>query len=193
MSDLSRRFILAGALSAPVAALPAIANADPDDPVIELAARAVKAWHDFEAACDASTPFEEAMMNWRKANLKPEPSNQLRLPPGLAQFANHFDAVDIEAIAPLLTAEEKAAVARAARNWRRRELRAEKRTGYAAAKAAEAAASDVVNDLVDELRAAVLSRLQVSPPRRARLRFGAKGAFLSRKNSFAISGCLPAT
>jgi hypothetical protein len=129
---------------------------DVDDPVIELAERAITAWNDWAAALAATTPYEEKMMAWRRENPMPLGYPIHRpLPRNVADTVDDpLSGVRSYNVMPL-SADDWVAAKRAARNWRRRERGAEKRTGYAAAMAAQEAADAVSTDLVEELRNAI--------------------------------------
>lgn len=74
MSKLSRRELVvtstAAVLALPAIAAPVIGAAD--DPIIELAERAVAAWHALGDACTACDAPETAIHEWRRANPFPK-------------------------------------------------------------------------------------------------------------------------
>src|SRR5690242_17557243 len=87
MSNLSRRGLIArgAALAAAGTVIPLPAAADAaapaidNDAVIALAERAIEAHKTMEKACEATTPFEEAYLEWRKKNPEPRlPYSQIK-------------------------------------------------------------------------------------------------------------------
>ncbi len=148
---LSRRSLFAKAAVAAVAvAAPTIAIASPtpqpkmeaDDPVIALAQRVIELYDAHGRAIDDFSPFDMTMMEWRAANPTPviperttfkreeDPETGLLVVREMAMFS------------PEQHAAHEAQWKRQVANWRRRERRAERRTGYRAAELAAHRACD---------------------------------------------------
>ncbi|HEY5065064.1 MAG TPA: hypothetical protein VIJ04_09635, partial [Xanthobacteraceae bacterium] len=92
-----------------------------------------------EATCDAITPFEEAMIAWRKANPAPQFPNS-----GTCAWDAEKGTATFEGLS---TAKEQAARERSRQNWRRRERAAEKRTGFAEASRAQGEAEEASSEV----------------------------------------------
>jgi hypothetical protein len=153
----SRRAVLAGIASAvalPLAtALPVAATAMPltpevADPVIALAQRAISAWNDFEEKCLVTSKAEELVIDWKKANPRPEMreaivgSNEdyLAFHAGLSTYDPN---ADLDAAAR----EYEAAVG----EWGNLKRLVQKKTGYTRAERAQKRASERFHDVRDEL------------------------------------------
>lgn len=154
-------FFAAAAVPA-IAALPAAATAsafEQVDPIIDLAERTIRAWEDHGRAIQAFAPFDQAMMDWRRENPAPEFAAYKTVKAeydATGQVLNRKEVgeyfvskMDEGAINKLMA--ETAAEKRAMANWRRRERRAEERTGHVKADAAVAAACHASVDLIREL------------------------------------------
>jgi hypothetical protein len=113
--------------------------------VIALAEQAMKAWDAHGAACEAFSPFEEAMFEWRSKNLRPAKRNidgievgsstagLTKLEQGIVGIlqipASEYEAQD---------RDYRAAVAK----WERREKAAQRRTGFTKAESNTTAAGN---------------------------------------------------
>lgn len=148
----SRRALFAlTAGAAAVTALPAIASAasGEPDPVIALADRTIELHRAYQAAVAAFRPYDEAMLEWHKANPPPPRPQPITV--------DHDKDARTITLRGWLTGDEfKTAVLvpekRAQRNYRRRERAAARRVvGYTEAKAAHLRAGDLFLDAVNAL------------------------------------------
>jgi hypothetical protein len=131
----SRRAILAGAITMPIAAAaPALAEAD-DAEVLHLAAEVKAAYDGLCGACDALAVAEKPLFQWRRSNPKPK------------ELIRALDQLD----AP---ADADAALNDLWNEWRQREATFKRASGYDEAHAAEGVASDKLTDAIDAFREA---------------------------------------
>jgi hypothetical protein len=131
------------------------------DPIVALAERTMQAWNDLSAACAHVTPFEEAMIEWRKNNPQPQlrayqvnPKQAFHVATGRffdidggpEAFVDFAPGADMNAALK----EQKIAMGR----WKRRKQAAGRRTGFAQARKTQDAASDRASELIEQLCAA---------------------------------------
>ncbi len=160
MLPLSRRSIIGRLLaSVPAVAVaagsaPALSQFAPNDPVFAFAERAIQLHREHEAACDALAPCDEAMIDWRKENPKPVRVNPYRVNRNeiMDPHTGKLSATEVTIYEP--GADMRKAFEehkRVVRNWKRRELAAERRTGYRAADAAQDRASEASSAAIEAL------------------------------------------
>jgi hypothetical protein len=129
------------------------------DPVIALAERAIKAWDAHGAACEAFSPFEEAMFEWRDKNPQPampkSDEGAIGLDTAGAMGLSEDEQKLIRIWRRVPTAESeavkkehKAAMAR----WGRRERAAKRRSGFAKAESSANAACQASDEAMRALR-----------------------------------------
>jgi len=152
----TRRTILAGAASLPVAAIAVAPASPPDDSIIALAERTIEAWRALEAANAAYQPFDVAMIEWRENNPMPQQTDISELvDPVFDPALENFDPTVRRVVQIIRMPKEKQdrlceadRLARA--EWEERERGEKRRCGYTKAAAAECTASDHVTKIIAE-------------------------------------------
>jgi hypothetical protein len=128
------------------------------DPIVALAERVIEAWRELSAACAHVTPFEEAMIEWRQNNPRPQlRAYQVNPKQAFHVATGRFFDIDggPEAVVDFTPGADMNAAIREQKismgRWKRREQAASRRTGFAQARKSQDAASNRASDLIEQL------------------------------------------